>query len=143
LPFLRWHRTGGVKNAEAATVPQTRAFGGSPDQVRSVRAFVSDLVDGFPRADDVVLLVSELATNAVLHTASGAGGTFSVVVRVDGGLVRVEVHDLGSDEEPSFTGSSSPRESGAGLFLVESMADMWGFYGDHDGRVVWFEVHSK
>jgi len=124
----------------ATTIPQVRIFGGSPEEVRSVRDFVGRLADGCPVADDIVLLASELATNAVVHTASGRDGTFSVVVRADDTWARVEVHDLGSDIAPAVRLAASPEESGAGLGLVEMLADRWGFYGGPSGRVVWFEM---
>jgi anti-sigma regulatory factor (Ser/Thr protein kinase) len=91
-------------------------------------------------ADEAVLLSSELATNALLHSASGAGGTFSVSVLVESGRLRVEVHDLGSATAPVIRRSGQPVESGAGLRIVEMMADRWGFYGKPSGRVVWFEM---
>ena len=105
------------------TIPKTRIFGGYPQEIRSVRDFVRAAVRGCPVADDVVLLASELATNAVLHTASGAGGTFSVCVHVQGGWVRTEVHDLGADAAPSVRPPGSSEESGAGLKLVDMLAD--------------------
>jgi anti-sigma regulatory factor (Ser/Thr protein kinase) len=126
----------------SATLPQTRVFEGLPEEIGSVRTFVAQAAKDCPVVDDVVLLASELATNAVLHTASGSDGTFSVFVYLGGGGVRVEVHDLGSDTEPAFGGSASLEESGAGLFLVESMADTCGHYGGPTGRVVWFEVSA-
>jgi anti-sigma regulatory factor (Ser/Thr protein kinase) len=124
----------------AAIIPQTRIFDGSPKEVRSVRDFVGRLAAGGPVADDIVLLASELAANAVVHTASGRDGTFSVVVRADDTWTRVEVHDLGSDIEPAIHRADSPEESGAGLGLVEMLADRWGFHGGPSGRVVWFEM---
>jgi anti-sigma regulatory factor (Ser/Thr protein kinase) len=138
---MRGHRTdtGGMSNI-AATIPQARIFDGSPEEVRSVRNFVGRLVDGCPVADDIILLASELAANAVVHTASGRDGTFSVVVRADDTWTRVEVHDLGSDVVPAVRRAGSPEESGAGLGLVEMLADRWGFDGGPSGRVVWFEV---
>ena len=126
--------------SKAATLPQTRIFDGVPDQIRRVRAFVAELIAGCPVADDVVLLTSELATNAIRHTASGIGATFSVVVTAERKSVTVEVHDLGAMTEPAFTESGALRESGVGLGLVEALADCWGFYGDIQGRVVWFEM---
>jgi anti-sigma regulatory factor (Ser/Thr protein kinase) len=127
----------------AATIPLTRIFEGSRVEVRNVRDFVGRLVGGCPVAGDVVLLSSELAANAVLHTASGAGGTFSVPVRAEDTWVRVEIHDLGSEIAPAVRRAGSPGESGAGLGLVEMLADRWGFHGGRNGRVVWFEMDWK
>ncbi len=124
----------------APAISQTRIFDGFPAEIRNVRAFVGQFVDGCPVADDVVLLSSELATNAVLHTDSGADGTFSLSVLVESGCVRVEVHDLGSDTAPAIRRSRQPGESGVGLNVVDMIADRWGFYGGPRGRVVWFEV---
>ncbi len=124
----------------APAVSQARIFGGSPGEVRSVRDFVGLLIGGCPVADAVVLLSSELATNAVLHTASGADGTFWVSVLVEGRRVRVEVHDLGSVTAPAVRRSCQPGESGAGLSIVDSIADRWGTDGGPSGRVVWFEM---
>jgi hypothetical protein len=75
-----------------------------------------------------------------VHSASGGDGTFTVLVLVDGGWVRVEVHDQGSAEVPAIRQSWQPAESGAGLNLVDCIADRWGFYGGPGGRVVWFEM---
>lgn len=123
----------------ASAVLQARVFDGSREEVRNVRVFVGQAVDGCPVADDVVLLSSELATNAVLHSASG-GGTFRVSVIAGSGRVRVEVHDLGSATLPTLRRSRQPGESGAGLSLVDALAGRWGFHDWTRGRVVWFEM---
>lgn len=83
------------------------------------------------------LLVTELVTNAILH--SGAPGT-PVVLRVEArpeGL-RVEVHDRGPGFEMR---TPKPRGSrgGFGLFLVERMASRWGVDRGHS-TYVWFEL---
>jgi Histidine kinase-like ATPase domain len=141
LHHLFWQRAGGGDMSKAApAVLQARIFDGSREEIRNVRAFVGQLVDGCSVADDVVLLGSELATNAVLHSASGDEGTFCVSVLVESGWVRVEVHDLGSATAPTVRRSRQPLESGAGLNVVEMIATRWGFYGDQHGRVVWFEM---
>jgi anti-sigma regulatory factor (Ser/Thr protein kinase) len=124
----------------APAIAQTRIFDGSRQEIRNVRAFIGQFLDGCPVADEVILLSSELATNAVLHSASGLDGTFSVFVIAESGRVRVEVHDLGSDTAPVVCLSPQPRESGSGLSLVEMIAGRWGFYGGPSGRVVWFEM---
>lgn len=124
----------------AAIMPKVRIFEGSDAEIRNVRDFVGQLVGGSPVGGDVVLLASELATNAVLHTASGAGGKFYVFVYAGNAAVRVEVHDLGSASQPAVWQADSPGESGTGLRIVESIADRWGFHGGQQGRVVWFEM---
>jgi anti-sigma regulatory factor (Ser/Thr protein kinase) len=122
------------------TIPRARTFAGSPEEIRSVRQFVGEQIRNCPAADDVILLASELATNAIRHTASGKNDTFCVLVQAVHGVVRVEVHDLGSDTTPVVRRSGSPGEAGAGLGLVEAIATRWGFHGSQFGRVVWFEV---
>jgi anti-sigma regulatory factor (Ser/Thr protein kinase) len=122
------------------TIPRARTFAGSPEEIRNVRHFVRQLIEGCPVVDDVILLASELAANAVRHTASGVDGTFCVLIQAANGWVRVEVHDLGSVTAPAVRRSGSPGESGAGLAVVEAIADRWGFHGGQLGRVVWFEM---
>lgn len=124
----------------ASAISHVCTFTGTAEEVRNVRGFVGRLLDGCPVADGVVLLSSELATNAVLHSASGAGGTFSVSVLVEHGWIRVEVHDLGSATAPIVRKSGQLAESGAGLRVVETIANRWGFYDEPTGRVVWFEM---
>ena len=141
LSYLLRQRPGvGGMSKAATTIPKIRIFGGYPEEVRSVRNFVRLAVYGCPVADEVVLLASELATNAILHTASGVDGTFAVSVRVEHGRVRTEISDLGSDTAPSVPPSRPPDESGRGLRLVDMLASRWGFLGGPSGRVVWFEM---
>jgi serine/threonine-protein kinase RsbW len=120
--------------------PSLRIFPGSRQEVRNVRAFVGEAVDGCPAADDVILLASEVVTNAIVHTASGKDGTFTVVVHPLDGMVRVEVHDCGSETPPGIRPADDQAVSGRGLGMVESLATRWGHLGDQNGRVVWFEV---
>jgi anti-sigma regulatory factor (Ser/Thr protein kinase) len=120
--------------------PSLRMFPGSRQEVRNVRAFVGEAVDGCPAADDVILLASEIVANAIIHTASGKDGTFTVVVHPLDGMVRVEVHDGGSETPPGIRSADDQAVSGRGLGMVESLATRWGHLGDQNGRVVWFEV---
>jgi anti-sigma regulatory factor (Ser/Thr protein kinase) len=127
-------------SAAEVAKPEMRVFLGSASQVRGVRDFVREMVAGCPVADDVILLASEVATNAIVHTASGKGGTFTVVVMLESGLVRVEVHDDGSEGAPDVGTPRTEQESGSGLYLVDVLATRWGHLGGRDGRVVWFEM---
>jgi two-component sensor histidine kinase len=90
-----------------------------------------------PAIDDAVLLVSELATNALLYSASGKEGTFTVTVSHRSADVRVEVADQGGPWAPDTTGDEL---HGRGLLIVSSLARAWGVTGDESGRTVWFEL---
>jgi anti-sigma regulatory factor (Ser/Thr protein kinase) len=117
-----------------------RSFPGKPDQVARVRGFVQLVLGPAPVADEAVLLASELATNAIVHTASGHGGTFAVTVKRYPSAVRVEVHDAGSDRVPRLCSRDHQAEEGRGLGLVSLIADRWGHSREHNGRSVFFEL---
>jgi anti-sigma regulatory factor (Ser/Thr protein kinase) len=126
-----------------AVRPKTRIFPGQPEQLAHVRKFVSRVLDGNPLTDDAVLLTSELAANAVVHTASGQGGTFAVAVRKHDTWVRIEVWDAGAIAGPVSRSSDHEQESGRGLSVVEAIAARWGHLRDRSGRVVWFELEQQ
>jgi anti-sigma regulatory factor (Ser/Thr protein kinase) len=117
-----------------------RSFPGKPDQVARVRGFVRLVLGPVPVADEAVLLASELATNAIVHTASGHGGTFAVTVKRYPSAVRVEVHDTGSHRMPVPRAQDHQAEEGRGLGLVSLIADRWGHSGNQDGRSVFYEL---
>ncbi|MFI6209368.1 ATP-binding protein [Streptomyces sp. NPDC051041] len=118
-----------------------RAFPGLAEQVAQARHFVASMiVEGGP-VDDAVLVVSELATNAVRHSRSGsAGGWFLVIVGFGDGLVRIEVVDQGGESAPHLCDATSQEESGRGLLLIASCAKDWGVKNWPDGRSVWAEL---
>ncbi|MGI8451116.1 MAG: ATP-binding protein [Streptosporangiaceae bacterium] len=129
----------------AATLAQLW-FPGTASAVSQARRFVAGVVgDGFLALDDALVLVSEVASNAVKHTASGDGGTFEVAVWVNGGSVRVEIGDQGGASEPRLA-DDDPADvltGGRGLRIVDTLATKWGHAGDELGRVVWFEVGGR
>jgi serine/threonine-protein kinase RsbW len=135
----------GVCGMTTATVvrPKRRIFPGSYDQVRQVRLFVTRVLEGCPVADEAVLLASELATNAIAHTASGRSGKFVVNVYRDDTRLMVTVRDDGSDQAPAVRPGGEIAESGYGLGLVELMAHGWGHCGGSQCRVVWFILEWK
>ncbi|WP_405900911.1 ATP-binding protein [Streptomyces sp. NBC_00727] len=89
--------------------------------------------------DAAVLIVSELVTNAVVHTASSR--VLCELRRLDGRL-RISVQDQGRRPGGPQLGRGSDDEHGRGLLLVDSLAGAWGSHdaGDRSGRIVWAEL---
>ncbi|AOT62096.1 MULTISPECIES: ATP-binding protein [Streptomyces] len=89
--------------------------------------------------DTAELVVSELFTNAVVHTASGR---VVCELRDRGEHVRIAVHDEGCRVTGPRLRTADREECGRGLLLVDAMCAAWG---SHDarhgaGRVVWAEL---
>jgi hypothetical protein len=106
-----------------------------------VRHWVKDLLPECDPLADVLLLASELCTNAVVHTRSGqADGWFSVDVGWTPDLARVVLGDQGALTSPAAGSAGWADESGRGLLLVDEVADDWGTACHSAGRVVWAEV---
>ncbi|MGD0699830.1 MAG: ATP-binding protein [Trebonia sp.] len=125
----------------SATVP------GRPEEVSGARAFVARTLSAVGKtpavdADTATLLTSELVTNAILHTASGAaGGTVTiVVVDVEDGVL-IEVVDDGSAGTPVVKDDLLTTD-GHGLFLVQQLTAQWGYLRDAAGTTVWFHLPS-
>jgi anti-sigma regulatory factor (Ser/Thr protein kinase) len=129
-----------VPDAVYAAAPVRRVFAGQASQVRQARRFVAAALDSCPVADIVVLLADELITNALVHTRSGRGGLFEVIVWTGPTSACVAVVDGGSEDAPSPARRDEISESGRGLVLVDALAACWGHAGDRDGRVTWFLV---
>ena len=86
--------------------------------------------------DTVALLVSEVATNAVLHAY---GPEVRIRVLALGRCLRVEVVD-GSPVLPVQRHAAAGAEGGRGLALVEALAVRWGVDARATGKTFWFEV---
>ncbi|MFC6080520.1 ATP-binding protein [Sphaerisporangium aureirubrum] len=116
---------------------------GDPDAVARARRLVSSAVGvAHPLHDDCVLLTSEIATNAVVHSASANGGAFTLSVSYSSEWVRVAVQDAGSAEPPFGWRPTSPLDTGGrGLQLLEALAHRWGFIRESGKNNVWFEMH--
>ncbi len=83
--------------------------------------------------DDVVLVVSELVTNAVTH-AGTAPITFELLLDEAG--LRVSVTDA-SHTPPELQDAAPGEEHGRGVSLVELLAAHWGMESTADGKRVW------
>jgi PAS domain S-box-containing protein len=117
----------------------SRRLPADPASVASARRFVSDVLAEWSvphLLDDVLLLTSELVTNAVLYTAEEV----ELRLTMRGPRLRVEVVDS-SGERPVRLRTADPgATSGRGLLLVETLAEQWGVDVQGVGKVVWFEL---
>jgi anti-sigma regulatory factor (Ser/Thr protein kinase) len=116
-------------------------FAPEPESVARARRFVADALRQAEPSEDVGMrvtaLVSELASNAVLHART----EFRVIVKPGRSSIRVAVKDS-SPNKPVRKEYGILDPTGRGLVVVESMADRWGVEPADDGKVVWFEIDT-
>ncbi|GAB2597764.1 ATP-binding protein [Streptomyces capparidis] len=94
--------------------------------------------DGQAAAEDVLLVVSELVTNACLH----AGGAQELRLRRDAKTLRLEVSDTSDDHPQRRSPHRGSRPGGHGMYIVERLCSGWGAVA-HDGgggKTVWAEI---
>ena len=121
----------------------TGHFPRAAPEAASARAFVRETLAGWDVAsqvDDVVLIASELFTNAVLH----GDGEVEVTLTLTGDHLRLEVADDGGRPVPPRVQSpAADAVTGRGLTIVDALADTWGNGRDRRGRTrVWVELHE-
>ncbi|HEY1819749.1 MAG TPA: ATP-binding protein [Trebonia sp.] len=118
---------------------------GRAEQVSVARSFITRTLAATCRerrvdSEAATLLTSELVTNAILHTMSGADdGTVTVVVVDVPDGVLVEVIDDGSADAPVVKGDLFSAD-GHGLYLVQQLAAQWGYLRDTASTTVWFHL---
>jgi hypothetical protein len=115
-----------------------QVFPAHPRQVGAARAFLAAVLDGCPAADDAILCLSELVSNAVLHSASRQPeGTFTVYAEVSDDCIWIGVKDNGGDWEEIPHGDGRPH----GLDIVRELAADSGREGSAlTGWVVWAKL---
>lgn len=85
--------------------------------------------------DDLALVVSELAANAVLHARTSV----TVAMSVDGDRVRVAVRD--DSPLPPVRREADPHDArGRGMVIVEAVAAEWGVDASGNGKWVWADL---
>lgn len=117
----------------------SQRFEASGRSVGAARRFVADVVADAPAdiQESVALMVSELATNALVHAASG----FEVAVDRSDFAVLVSVSDRGDGGMPHLRAPSSSQPHGRGLRIVDALSEEWGVVTTRDeGKLVWFRV---
>jgi anti-sigma regulatory factor (Ser/Thr protein kinase) len=93
--------------------------------------------------DDVLLLLTELVTNAVRHAGVGPDVSLDAEVRRCPAGVRVDVTDPSTGPTGFGARSEGDGSGGWGLFLVDQIADSWGVRRTPTGTCVWFEIRSE
>jgi hypothetical protein len=89
-------------------------------------------------AEDVLLVVSELVTNACLH----AEGPDELVLVCDDKVIRLEVSDRGTGQPAPRTPHRAGRPGGHGMFIVQRLCLDWGVVRTpgRAGKTVWAEL---
>ncbi|MEV6981664.1 ATP-binding protein [Sphaerisporangium sp. NPDC051017] len=124
---------------------ETAAFPAAETSVAEARRWLSKILDGHLRRDDAVLLLSEAATNSLLHTDSAVIGV--AVTIEENGDARIAVTDEGAETMPSIPEHPDDdlASSGRGIRLIRVLSTRWGFTEDPPRHITWFVLsgHDK
>jgi anti-sigma regulatory factor (Ser/Thr protein kinase) len=133
----RWNKRG---IADSVAISAIRVFTPDVDQLRLVRLFTRETLSDFGmESDEIVLVVNELAANAICHAKTD----FTVSLSKFGDTVLVEVADSHPDM-PAIFFAPSNSVSGRGLRMVDRVATAWGVLKRPDGgKIVSAEVRSR
>jgi anti-sigma regulatory factor (Ser/Thr protein kinase) len=116
-----------------------RRFAGELPSVTGARRFVAEELVRTPKPllDSVELMVTELASNCVVHAVA----EFEVCIERAGKSLRVEVTDSGRGM-PVLQHPDVSDLRGRGLVIVKALADDWGVVwpAGETGKMVWFTV---
>ncbi|MFF1381792.1 ATP-binding protein [Streptomyces sp. NPDC058308] len=98
----------------------------------------AESAEGRAAAEDVLLVVSELVTNACLH----AEGPDELWLSCDGKVLRIEVTDRGTGQPAPRTPHRAGRPGGHGMFIVQRLCLDWGVVRTPGaaGKTVWAEL---
>jgi anti-sigma regulatory factor (Ser/Thr protein kinase) len=118
------------------------AFPARADQIARARALVHDCLTDHPARDIAVLLVSELATNAIRHSRSKFFA--SIITRTTANRVRITVIDEGQAGLPHLDSTAADAEDGRGMTIVDLLATCWGIIRwPGVGTAVWSECADR
>jgi anti-sigma regulatory factor (Ser/Thr protein kinase) len=116
-------------------------FDGHAGSVGEARRFTTGALAGLSNEviDAAALMVSELATNALVHAAAD----FEINIDITDTSVSVEVTDEGGGV-PTLQWPEASDLHGRGLHIVEELSDRWGTRtrSDGSGKSVWFTIDT-
>ncbi|AZM73909.1 PAS sensor protein [Streptomyces sp. KPB2] len=111
-----------------------------PEAVRHARRFTRRTLRSWGVPDDdidgVLLIVSELVTNALVHT----DGKVRLDLTLISGRLRVAVADASPRTPVKPTSIGWEATGGRGILLVEAMSATWGTLPVSGGKQVWSEI---
>jgi anti-sigma regulatory factor (Ser/Thr protein kinase) len=115
------------------------SLGRSPEAAAEARRAIAQLRADLdpPLMETLRLLVTELITNSVRHTAADC---VTLKVAVGKSAVLTEVADTGPGLDPECVERAGADDTGWGLFLVQRLATAWGVKHDGPAKRVWFEL---
>ena len=116
-----------------------------PERIAAARSLLREMLHDWADAEQVdsaVLMVSEMATNVLVHTDGDALMVAQATGEHGERRLRVEVSD-GSDELPHKRRPGEMASSGRGLVLMEMLAHAWGVDPRGSGKSIWFELYES
>lgn len=116
-----------------------------PERISAARQQLRELLHDWAdpeQVDAAVLMISEMATNVLVHTDGDALMVAQATGEHGERRLRVEVAD-GSDELPHKRRPGEMASSGRGLVLMEMLADAWGVDPRGAGKLIWFELYES
>ncbi|WP_326678348.1 ATP-binding SpoIIE family protein phosphatase [Streptomyces sp. NBC_01237] len=116
-----------------------------PERIAVARQQLREMLHDWADAEQVdaaVLMISEMATNVLVHTDGDALMVAEAAGERGERRLRVEVAD-GSDELPHKRRPGEMASSGRGLVLMEMLADSWGVDPRGEGKSIWFELYES
>jgi anti-sigma regulatory factor (Ser/Thr protein kinase) len=122
----------------AAWGERSEVFVPVPEAIGAVRRFVTSVLELWGEnhlVSDAAIVISEMATNAVMH----ADSPFRTVIARSAGVVRLAIEDVGPGLVERH---SATREDmgGRGVAIVEALSRRWGCDASPEGKIVWAEL---
>lgn len=117
---------------------ESRTFPNEAASVPAARGFIKSTLHGVDAEtlQAIELMVSELATNCVRHTAE----SFEISVEHIPGQIRVQATDCG-EGKPQMRSPAPTDPHGRGLRIIDALATDWGVeIGPGEKKQVWFEL---